>query len=198
MSSLDVYNEGYYRSSNYSDYLERSDRYKKTAIELATLLHSLNLINRKSVIVDFGCAVGFLMDGFIELGYENVVGVEISQWASNFAKTKGHEVVSSIKELSIVPQLTIALDVFEHMTDEQITHVMNKIKPNALLVRIPTSTDGGKTFSLEISRADPTHINCKTKTQWIEFFKSFGYKTFLRLNLFTIYDTPGVSCFIVL
>ena len=40
--------------------------------------------------------------------------------------------------------------------------------------------------------------NCKTKEQWIEFFRKEGFGTFLRLNLFTIYDTPGVSCFLVL
>jgi hypothetical protein len=84
------------------------------------------------------------------------------------------------------------------MTDQEIAKVLIKTNPRALLVRIPSSTDGGKTFALEVSRQDPTHINCKTKEQWIEFFKEFEYKTFLRLNLFTVYDTPGVTCLLIL
>jgi hypothetical protein len=90
------------------------------------------------------------------------------------------------------------MDVFEHMTDLQVGTVLRTSKAKAVLARIPSSTDGGKTFHLEVSRADPTHINCKTKEQWIEFFKSFGYQTFLKLNLYCVYDTPGVTCLLIL
>jgi len=88
--------------------------------------------------------------------------------------------------------------VFEHMSDETIKDVITTLEPKAMVVRIPSSTDGGKTFHLEVSRADPTHINCKTKEQWIVFFQGLGYRTFLKLNLFTVYDTPGVSCLLIL
>lgn len=198
-----VYNADYYKSSNYADYLERADRYKKTAKELAGLLHSLNLIQKDSLIVDHGCAIGFLLEGFKELGYANVLGLEISEWARAEAKKRGNVVwdSSNYDWVSWVGQridLMVSLDVFEHMTDQEVYNLLFFAKPKALLVRIPTSTDGGKSFHLEVSRADPTHINCKTKEQWIELFKSFGYQTFLRLNLFTVYDTPGVSCLLIL
>lgn len=198
-----IYDENYYKTSNYADYLERGDRYKKTAYELAELLRSLNLIRPNSLIVDYGCAVGFLLEGFKELGYTNLLGLEISEWARTEAQKRGNVVWDSSNPdwLSWVRQeieLLISLDVFEHMTDQEICNLLFLSKPKAILVRIPTSTDGGKTFHLEVSRADPTHINCKTKEQWIELFKSFGYQTFLRLNLYTVYDTPGVSCLLIL
>lgn len=193
-----AYDADYYRSSNYADYLERGDRYRKTAYELVDLLRKLNLVERDSSIVDYGCAVGFLLDGFKELGYSNVLGVEVSEWARQEAKTRGHRILESVTGMCLSPDLLISMDVFEHMTDKEVSRVILETSPKALLVRIPTSTDGGKTYHLEVSRADPTHINCKTKEQWIRFFRDFGYQTFLRLNLYTVYDTPGVSCLLIL
>jgi 2-polyprenyl-3-methyl-5-hydroxy-6-metoxy-1,4-benzoquinol methylase len=194
-----VYTAEYYQSSNYADYLERADRYKKTAYELAGLFRTISLVDRDSLIIDFGCAVGFLIEGFREVGLKNTIGVEISDWARGTAQKNGLSVHKSVDDLAInQSDLLIALDVFEHMTDQEIAKVLIKTNPRALLVRIPSSTDGGKTFALEVSRQDPTHINCKTKEQWIEFFKEFEYKTFLRLNLFTVYDTPGVTCLLIL
>lgn len=198
-----VYDADYYKSSNYADYLERADRYKKTAKELAGLLHSLNLIQKDSLIVDYGCAIGFLLEGFKELGYTNLLGLEISEWARTEAQKRGNIVWDSSNSdwVSWVRReidLLISLDVFEHMTNQEIYNLLVFSKPKVLLVRIPTSTDGGKTFHLEVSRTDPTHINCKTKEQWIELFKSFGYQTFLRLNLYTVYDTLGVTCLLIL
>lgn len=194
-----VYTAEYYQSSNYADYLERADRYKKTAYELAGLFRTISLVDRDSLIIDFGCAVGFLIEGLREVGLKNTIGVEISDWARETARKNGLSVHKSVDDLAInQSDLLIALDVFEHMTDQEIAKVLTKTNPRALLVRIPSSTDGGKTFALEVSRQDPTHINCKTKEQWIEFFKEFEYKTFLRLNLFTVYDTPGVSCLLIL
>lgn len=196
----DPYGEDYYRSSNYADYMERSDRYKKTAFELVDLFRTINLIDRKSLVIDFGCAVGFLIDGFKELGFNNTIGVEVSKWAREQSRAKGHSVFKDVSTINtgLTVNLLLSMDVFEHMTDGDISHVLETLKPKSMIVRIPSSTDGGKTFHLEVSRADPTHINCKTKEQWIEFFKKFGYHTFLRLNLYTVYDTPGVTCLLIL
>lgn len=194
-----IYDISYYRSSNYADYLERAHRYKKTAYELADLLVKLCVIKPTSNIVDYGCAVGFLVEAFDELGYQETIGFDISDWAISQGQTRGLRVY---KDLGMITQrqtdLLIGLDVFEHMTDEEIESALTKIKPKAMVVRIPSSTDGGKTFHLEVSRADPTHINCKTKEQWIQFFREFGYQTFLKLNLYTVYDTPGVTCLLIL
>lgn len=196
----DSYDSEYYRSSNYADYLERADRYKKTAYELIDLLRKLNLITKESMIVDYGCAVGFLLEGFKELGYPRILGYEVSDWAVKEGRTRGNNIHywGSFNYDPYCTKVMTALDVFEHMTDDQVKEVVTTIKPDCMIVRIPSSTDGGKTFSLEVSRQDPTHINCKDKEQWIEFFKQLGYNTFLKLNLYTVYDTPGVTCLLIL
>jgi cyclopropane fatty-acyl-phospholipid synthase-like methyltransferase len=195
-----TYDSDYYRSSNYADYLERADRYKKTAYELTDLLRKLNLVQKDSTLVDYGCAVGFLLEGFQEAGYSNVLGYEISDWAVSEGRRRGNRIHywGYFDADPFATNVLTALDVFEHMTDEQVMDVVQTLNPSAMVVRIPSSTDGGKTFALEVSRADPTHINCKTKEQWIEFFRGLGYRTFLRLNLYTVYDTPGVTCLLIL
>lgn len=192
-----LYNQQYYQSSNYADYLERADRYKKTAYELTDLLRKLSLVEKDTFIYDYGCAVGFLLEGFKELGFTKVGGTDISEWAVAEGRRRGNQVSTSLPREQ--PGVFIALDVFEHMLDQDIQSVLMSLSsPRPLVVRIPSSTDGGKTFHLDISRADPTHINCKTKEQWIQFFRDMGYTTFLRLNLFTVYDTPGVTCLLIM
>lgn len=199
----DPYTAEYYRSSNYADYLERADRYKKTATEIVDLLRKLSLIEPDRLVIDYGCAVGFLLEGIQQAGHQNCVGVDISDWAISMARSRGSRVGKSLEELDLgdiktKPPVMVALDVFEHMTDGDIIQVVSEAQPEAMVLRIPSSVDGGKTFALEVSRADQTHINCKTKDQWEAFFNTLGYSTCLRLNLFTIYDTPGVSCWLVL
>lgn len=201
--SPDFYDSDYYRSSNYADYLERADRYKKTATEIVDILRKLHLLEHHRTIIDYGCAVGFLLEGFQQTGHVMCWGVDVSDWAVKTARERGNQVGKSFGEFDLrgiqqTPPVMTALDVFEHMTDEDITKVIEVTKPKTLVVRIPSSIDGGKTFALEVSRQDPTHINCKTKDQWIEFFRKFGYNTFLRLNLYTVYDTPGVTCLLIL
>jgi len=199
-STANPYTADYYKSSNYADYLERADRYKKTAYELVDLLRKLGLIDKESYIVDFGCAVGFLLEGFNDHGYREVAGYDVSDWAIAEGRMRGNNITKwddTVQCARRVSALT-ALDVFEHMEDDEIRRMLKVLEPECMVLRIPTSVDGGKTFALEVSRQDPTHINCKTKEQWIDFLRDCGYGICLKLNLFTVYDTPGVSCFLAL
>ena len=185
------YTEEYFKTMNYSNYLERKDRYFKSAKELDDLLTRICLLNKDDVILDYGCALGFLMAGFREMGYRNVWGYDISQWAVQQSRSIGNNMLDSYAGFRA--DVLVSLDVFEHMPDDEIAHVLDEIQSKVLIARIPCSTDGGHTFHLEVSRVDPTHINCKDKEEWIEVFKE-RYAFVTRLNLITIYDSPGVAC----
>ena len=69
------------------------------------------------------------------------------------------------------------------MNDKEIKKVFKKAKFKRLLVRIPCADKNSNKFYLKVSRIDKTHINCKNKESWISLFKSFGYKSFLKLIL---------------
>lgn len=187
-----IFDENYYKTLNYTDYLSRRNKYLKTAKELSNCLESVSIIHKHSSILDYGCATGFLMEGFKVIGYRNVYGYDISEWASKEARRKGLELLKFEGDTHF--SLITALDVFEHMTDEQIHDMSTHFSSSALVVRIPCSIDG-KTFHLDVSKRDPTHINCKTKKQWQQLLNySGGYQRFLDLNLLMIYDSPGVMC----
>lgn len=195
---MEKYNEQYYKTLNYSNYLERENKYRKLAIEVSELLNKISLINKDSKIIDFGCAVGFLMSGLNEIGYKNVKGVEISDWARGYGKSIGNNNIFKFKEeVNNDVDFMFSLDVFEHMEDSEIIETLDYFNNPNLIVRIPSSVDG-ETFHLEVSRRDPTHINCKLKEDWISFFKNIGYKSIMKLNLFSIYDSKGISCFLAL
>lgn len=192
--SDEIFNEQYYKSINYTDYISRRERYVITARNMIAALQSFSLLNKSTKILDFGCALGFLVDGFLQHGYD-IAGYDISKWATDFAKEQGLPIID---RLHWGFDLLIALDVFEHMTDDDIANAMHNTNTPLMIVRIPCAEINETTFHLDISRRDSTHINCKTKKQWKEYFSTFGYTTTLTLNLDTIYDSPGVFCAILL
>ncbi len=186
------FDENYYTTVNYADYLDRYDRYEKLTVDIVDLLKKVGLQKKDSRILDYGCAVGFLVEALVKMGYKNTYGFDISEWAIKKAKEKG---------LNIVPEITkdfydviYCLDVVEHMYDDEIHTFLSNFDTKAMVVRIPVSTDNGESFHLAVSRRDPTHINCKTKEQWKELFKKYGFENFLDINLSQIYSTTGVWC----
>jgi hypothetical protein len=201
---MNPYTEEYYKTANYADYSEREERYYKLAKETTNLLESLSLINEGSFITDFGCATGHLLTGLKKSGYHDVDGVEISDWAREECKKKNLTVFSSLsnwKEESLFESdIVYTLDVLEHMTDEEVVKFLEETKSSKLIIRIPVASEKDGNFHLDVSRKDPTHINCKTKWQWRTLIKNIRYPNtrILHLNLNTIYDSKGVFSALIL
>ncbi len=188
------FDKEYFTSINYTDYLDRYDEYEKLAIDVTDLLSKINLLDKNTKILDYGCAVGLLVQALDNIGYKNAYGYDISEWALGEAKKKNLKILDKVPEKNGYG-VTFCLDVLEHMYDTDIEYFLQTLSSDVLVLRIPVSTDGGETFHLSISKRDPTHINCKTKDSWKDLLKGYGYKIFLNLNLYTIYDTKGVwSC----
>jgi len=187
------YGKPYYTTLNYSNYLERELKYNKFGEELVEFLKKIKLLNYSTKILDYGCALGFTVLSFRKLEY-HCDGYDISKWAKKECSKRG---IKYVKYKKSKYDLMLCMDVFEHMTDKQIIHSLKTFNPDHLLIRIPCSTNGGKSFHLDISNNDPTHINCKDKKDWFDLFDSVGYKNRIILNLYTIYDTDGVMCYIL-
>ncbi|MEC7476284.1 MAG: hypothetical protein VX423_05070, partial [Pseudomonadota bacterium] len=105
---------------------------------------------------------------------------------------KNIKIVEKIEPISTL----FAFDVFEHMELLEIEDVVKNAKPEVIVARIPVSINGGKSFALDVSNNDPTHITCLEKQQWIDFIDKLGYQISFRINLCTVYDTDGVFCFV--
>ena len=192
---MSKFEEQYFKNLNYSNYLERYGRYLKMAEELDFYLTKFGILSKSTKILDYGCSVGFLIKAFKKLGYKNIFGFDISNWAIKIAKKNKCKILKDFKGSY---DLGIFLDVFEHMDDREIKKVFKKAKFKRLLVRIPCADKNSNKFYLKVSRIDKTHINCKNKDSWISLFKSFGYKSFLKLNLNSIYDSKGCLCLLII
>jgi 2-polyprenyl-3-methyl-5-hydroxy-6-metoxy-1,4-benzoquinol methylase len=182
-----MYDKEYYESNNYTNYLAREDRYLRLANEIIEYLSKMNLV--KSPVLDFGCAVGFLLKAF-EKHNLDCYGVDVSDWALTKAKESGLNVSKEVlweKQHALVT----ALDVLEHMSEDDLRYFMANINTNAMVFRMPIVANEGEDYVLEVSRVDPTHNIRWTKQQWEQFFNQYGYVT-VDLNLNTIYNSDGV------
>jgi hypothetical protein len=187
-----VYNEKYFKTKNYKNYLDKEERYFKSASELYNHLQKFSLIDKNTRIIDYGCSVGFFINGFVRLGFENIVGYDISEWAVNQAKNSGCKILSKAEGKF---EFGFFLDVLEHMSDKDILDLFENLLIDKIIVRIPCAIElNPNQFHLEISKLDETHINCKTDKEWQTFFKNLGYTQQFRLNFSTIYDSPGCFC----
>jgi trans-aconitate methyltransferase len=192
---MSKYEKSYFHTGNYRFYMQAGPRYIRMARELISLLSSINLIKADSKILDFGCGVGFFLEGLKSFHSGELTGYDISQWALNECKRKNLDVIFSIQEmLTQTYNLAWFLDVLEHMPEHEINEVLSKLSTDLIAVRIPVSLNEGEAFHLEVSNNDETHITCHSKEWWNLRFHKFGYKLFFTFNLASIYDSDGVYC----
>jgi 2-polyprenyl-3-methyl-5-hydroxy-6-metoxy-1,4-benzoquinol methylase len=195
-----MYDERYYTNNNYASYLERQERYKQLVIELHhDFFPKIGLGNiANESILDFGCAVGFIVKAFKDLSYSNINGFDISEWAIEYGKNNlGLEtnITSSFDEvIDKSYKLVLALDVLEHIVAEDLHQILKKLKTEFLIIRIPVSAHDDKRYILDISEKDKTHIIRWTKQTWISMFELYGYIPIIPIQLHNIYDTNGVLC----
>jgi len=182
-----MFDKEYYESNNYTNYLDRQDRYIRLAEEVLAYLRKMRLVH--SPVLDFGCAVGFLLKG-LEREVNTCYGVDISDWAIEQAKKRGHDVRKEV-DFNRDHSIVFGLDVFEHMPEKELREFFDKIKTKAIVFRIPVCAKEGEDYVLECSRVDPTHVIRWTRKQWIEFFRSYGFLN-VDLQLSTIYNSEGV------
>jgi ribosomal protein L11 methylase PrmA len=188
---LTFFNETYYQSINYSDYIFREEKYLKTAKDIIDTFN----ITPSDELLDYGCAIGFLLNGYKKLNIPQVYGFDISTWAINESIKKNLAVTNDLNILNDKTyKLTTVLDVFEHMFDDDIDNVLNRINTEILAVRIPVKLVNENDFHLEVSRKDPSHVNCKTKEEWISKIENHGFKYETEIKTKSIYDAPGVFC----
>ena len=185
---MSEFEENYYASNNYSDYMQRGDRYLRTADEIVQQLEILGL-NKEGLICDFGCAVGFLSAGLKSVQKNPVYGVDVSEYARGVCERKG---ITAHKEISDCQHSVVfSLDVFEHLANFDLQELFSKLKTECIVFRMPVVINSGEDYPLAVSRADPTHKIRWTKDEWRSFFKEYGFMS-LDLNLHTIYNSDGV------
>lgn len=175
----DIYNKKYYNAVNSGGYTDgyQPSKYKPIFDDLAKYV--IEKFKPKSVL-DVGCARGYLVKSFIDLGI-NAYGIDISAYAINNSLSEVREKlrVCDIEEENLpfndnTFDVIIMTEVIEHLKryDVAIQEIKRVLKSDGI-VYLTTPTPREK-------HHDPTHINIHDKDFWSNFFHRSGlYYEFL-------------------
>lgn len=134
-------------------------------------------IGHRDTILDFGCARGYVVRAFREMGYD-AWGHDISQWALENAD-------ESVKEHLICNESTlwngsfdwvIAKDVLEHVlqVEDTVAQLKKMAKVGVFAVVPLSAVDGGKYVVREYEK-DVTHLHRLTLASWVDIFARPGW-----------------------
>ena len=135
-------------------------------------------IKKDDDILDYGCATGFIVKAFRELGYQ-ASGIDVSEWAiancdpavPNFLVCGGLESYP----LAVYDWI-IAKDVLEHVPEceKAINLLMERAKVGVFAV-VPLSVIDGQPYVVSDYEKDVTHIHRLSLATWAKMFTRPGW-----------------------
>lgn len=126
-------------------------------------------------VIEIGAGMGTLGECLEHKGID-YYGIEPNKYHREFARSRG----ITLHDLGNYPthtQLIVSIEVFEHLTDEQLTEYLTSIEADYLYL---SSTP--YTTTLEFDKFWG-HINLKQVDEWIEFMAKFGYSLYKRVDI---------------
>lgn len=147
-------------------------------IPLAAELVNMLDIRRGDRILDFGCAKGFLVKAFRLLHYE-AWGEDVSAYAINSAP-------ADVKEyLTLLPASeyrhpstfawTIAKDVFEHLSKEELKSTLLRIRHRTHRAFVVVPLGNGHWYNWTGYEKDVTHVIRESLPWWAKQFEAAGF-----------------------
>ena len=126
-------------------------------------------------ILDFGCARGYTVKAFRELGYESY-GIDLSEWAILNADEKTRQWLSCSDKLPPGMDWIIAKDVLEHVefVADKITELLEAARVGVFAV-VPLSPHDGHEYVVPDYERDVTHIHRLTIGTWVRLFARPGW-----------------------
>ena len=153
----------------------------------ATMIRHLG-IKKSDAILDFGCARGYTVRAFRELGY-NAWGYDISEWAIDNADEIVKEYLSCANESTLWYRYfdwIIAKDVLEHIEDlDSIIKTLRTARKGIFIV-VPLAN--GKQYDVLDYEADITHIHRQPLQWWVGHFHQVGWSVEARYRIRGIKD----------
>jgi len=177
------------------NYFRHGKRFKKSLYEdyrwlpeftqpLAAAICKFTGITKRDVVLDYGCARGYLVRALIQNGVE-AFGLDVSEYAINHSDTlvreKLHHLTNetlpeAIEKLGCLKvDWLIAKDVFEHI-DPFVLHetLCDASRLGIKLYVLVPLGDAGR-YRIPDYELDASHIIAENEDWWCEFFTSSGY-----------------------
>jgi len=126
-------------------------------------------------VIEIGAGMGTLGECLEHKGID-YYGIEPNRYHKAFAKKRG-QLLHGLKNYPNQCDLIVTIEVFEHLTDEQINEYLENIEAKYLLLSSTPYTTN------EEFDAWWGHINIKSTDQWIEFMAEYGYSLEKRLTI---------------
>lgn len=162
-----LYTEGYFHGEEYADYTaDKKITQRNFEKRVNNIKKFINNPENKSVF-EIGCAYGYFLD-VARKNFRDVEGIDISDDAVNYAKTKLNLNVTAgdYKEFTIRKKVDLICmwDTIEHLQepDAYIAHAYNHLKPHGKIC-ITTGDIGSKNAQLRGAKwrqiHPPTHLH---------------------------------------
>lgn len=126
-------------------------------------------------VIEIGAGMGTLGECLEHKGID-YYGIEPNKYHRDFARSRG----ITLHDLGNYPthtQLIVSIEVFEHLTDEQLTEYLTSIEAEYLYL---SSTPYATTPEFDEFWG---HINLKQVDEWVEFMAKFGYSFYKRVDI---------------
>jgi 2-polyprenyl-3-methyl-5-hydroxy-6-metoxy-1,4-benzoquinol methylase len=123
---------------------------------------------RPRVVLDAGCAMGFLVEAFWDRGVE-ARGIDISPYAISQVRRdmQPHCRVGSLADgVEGKYDLITCIEVLEHMPEEQA---------KAAISHLTRATDTLLFSSTPYDFEEPTHFNVRPYISWLQLFQEYGF-----------------------
>jgi len=156
--------------SLYTDYRWMPD----LTIPMAEAIAIHTGIKEGDKVLDFGCARGYLIRAFLELGYL-AYGYDISKWAlincDKMAVNRTSFIWKDVAERGPF-DLVIAKDVLEHVEFNLLNDVIKDISliTGKIFVVVPLSPSHGKPYTVPEYEQDITHVIRMPLWDWHRLF----------------------------
>jgi len=137
-------------------------------------------IKKDDVILDYGCAKGFLVKAMLKLGYEKVYGVDISDYAVDNCdpevKDRIFRIINNDQLLAERYDCIICKDVLEHISYKEIDGLIQNFRAitKNLLVIVPLGENNK--YVIEDYERDKTHVIRESLQWWRETLERNGFK----------------------
>lgn len=151
-------------------------------------------IKKTDTILDFGCAKGYVVKAFRQLGY-NCNGCDISEYAISCADDATREHLCLIGADGQLPasgaqawDWILAKDVLEHLTHEQIAFTLSDFYAHAINVFAAVPLGDGSRFIIPEMEQDVTHVTRESLSWWRTQFFLHGFS-----KVGSAFSMPGIK-----
>ena len=139
-------------------------------------------LDKRDHILDFGCARGYVVRAFHELGFRNTLGVDISEWAIENCDPSIKKMVFHLSSYSLYrkgqhfPDWVIAKDVLEHVDEVANTvDALMTVARKGVFAVVPLSMENNTHYVVSEYEKDVTHVHRLNLSTWAKIFMRPGW-----------------------